>query len=571
MTSMRMGAATGWRGERWARRRAAVAALAALLALPGALSAWQCELVEGRAAYWTEGERRGTVAIAGPLELRCAGGASARADSALYDADTRALRLFGRVSYEDGEASVTAASLELAPGQIVARGDVVYRGRASGVTLRAPVVAHTAAAAGRSARTVVPARGTATLPAAGSAPALSLSADAMAVADGRLRARGSVRAEAGELRASSDSAEVEPGAGGLVLAGRPRLEAPRASLSATTIALRRSADATAVRARGAARLVGAAFRLSAPALDIVVPAGPGAARAIATRAEERRGAGGAAARARPERPRLVAGEHWLEADSIETSVQGEVAREVVAVGGVDAGVSSDSAGPRIHAPSLRIALLEGGGFGGLAAGAGAARVPPGAVPGEAAVRVTSRDGELRGDSVALRPEGGGWEAVAVKRAELRLAADSSVASLPAELRARWVRADTLWVQAADGAGAAPIVDALARRLSSLRASGGAAPASLLYSMAASGERRGGTYLSARRIRLAFSGGRVVEVQADGDVRGLLLRAAPAAAPSGRRPGAPPRRRRRRPVRSRPPRARAAAARPRVGAAPGRMA
>lgn len=563
MTSMGMGAER--RGERWARRRVAAAALAALVAVPGALSARQCELVEGRAAYWTEGERRGTVVIAGPLELRCTGGASARADSALYDAETRALRLFGRASYADGEASVTAASLELAPGQIVARGDVVYRG-ASGVTLRAPVVAHTAGAAGRSARTVVPARGTATLAAAGSAPALSLSADAMEVAGGRLRARGSVRAEAGELRASSDSAEVELGAGGLTLAGRPRLEAPRASLSATTIGLRRSADGTAVRARGAARLVGAAFRLSAPALDIVVPAAPGAARAIATWAEERPGAG-----ARAERPRLVAGEQWLEADSIEASVEGDAAREVVAAGGVDAGVSSDSAGPRIRAPSLRIALLGGGGFGGLAAGAGAARAWPGAVPGEAAVRVTSRDGELRGDSIALRAEGGGWEAVAVRRAELRLAADSGVASLPVELRARWVRADTLWVQAADGAGGAPIVDALARRLSSLRASGGAAPASLLYSMAGSGERRGGTYLSARRIRLAFSGGRVVEVQADGDVRGLLLRAAPAAAPSGRRPGAPPRRRRRRPARSRRPRAHAASARPRVGAAPGRVA
>lgn len=265
--------------------------------------------------------------------------------------------------------------------------------------------------------------------------------------------------------------------------------------------------------------------------------------------------------------RLDTEEYRLAGDTVTVEVESDTLRSVLAVGA--ATLETDDV--NVDAPLIRIGFVDGElhqlvALGGdrVAADPGVARPTDVETRGAAAqARVVSPDFRMIADSIeALAPARRLERVVAIGAAfGERLPTDSlaraEADTLPDFIAHDWVRGDTIVaVFAADTTteADAPLVpdvavetvdaaDATAqpeRVLESLNVRGGEQPASSAYRVRDDNDPDAGftiNYLLAREIRVAFVGGEVKRVEAEGEIQGIYLRPTVAnsiATPAGRR-------------------------------------
>ncbi len=313
-------------------RRFAVALcalLAALLPATARAQAGSCELVENRSVTQSMQNGSAVFSVAGPLLVRCSGGAAIRADEANIFQSTSEVHLFGNVSYQDPEKRLTSNNATYASGTglLHATGDVVYTDLATGSTLRGPVVDYYRPQAGRPVAQVIaqqrPHLSLASQPRPGQ-PAeepLEVDADQTTIAGDALSASGSVVIHRSDLDAQSSTAQYNRGTGDLNLRGAARVQGDRFGVSGEVIDAR--VPETGIEqliARRDAVLTGEDIRVTAPELQLYF------ADDLLQRLVGRRADGDSA------RPLISSRGFRLEADSLEALSPTQRLDQVVAIG-----------------------------------------------------------------------------------------------------------------------------------------------------------------------------------------------------------------------------------------------
>ena len=235
--------------------------------------------------------------VSGPVEVHCGTDVIIRADSAHNTG--RELRLIRDVFYQDSAQIMTSetATYEREIGRVTARGNVVVRDRAGPSVVRGTELQYDREMPNRpEARIVVRGRpraylyedGTPPLP-AGLEPspgmrivgndtipaALQVDADRLELqGENRILAHGRVQMIREEIRAFSDAADYDRGAGRMQLTGTARIEGEGYELFGDRIDANLAEDELErVRSEGNAQLVGEAIDVRAPAIDIALAAG----------------------------------------------------------------------------------------------------------------------------------------------------------------------------------------------------------------------------------------------------------------------------------------------------------
>lgn len=313
--------------------------------------------------------------LRGGVRIVCTGGVSIDADSAESHSVTGERRFIGRVFYRDSLKTLEADRVDYFDhdGRILARGEeVVLTDIEKGSVVRGTELEYFREMEHRpEARAIVrgrphailydgPAPATATLDAPADAagggadaedrPPLEIDADWMEMLGERVfRAIGQVEIQRGEMRGWADEAEFDQLEDRMLLTGNARVEEESYALAGEEIEAWREEEALhEVIASGDAILTSKEMRMDAPKirilfhegeLDRLIAFGPRTATETADTADA---ASPETVRATasdpdlpgigPARPRVIAEEFWLIADSIDALTTGQRLTEVIAVG-----------------------------------------------------------------------------------------------------------------------------------------------------------------------------------------------------------------------------------------------
>lgn len=309
------------------RRRAGSLAFALLLAAAGSASAQagSCDLVESQRV-----ERNpitGIIQIEGPFLVRCEGGAVLRASQGTLSEYSRELVLVGNVHFEDPEQTLTAdnATYTSPIGRLYATGNVVFTNRTEGSTIRGPELEYYRPMEGRPDAivnagqrphlTLQPRERT-----EGSEP-LEIDADRVSI-QGRsdLSAFGDVVIRRSDLDARAAEARYQEDTEALELRGNAEIRNEDFALAGEVIHADLAEGALEhVQARTGAALEGKDLTVTAAELQMFFT------DELLQRAVARGGEGDA-------RPRAVARNFRLTADSIDALTPGQELEQVIAIG-----------------------------------------------------------------------------------------------------------------------------------------------------------------------------------------------------------------------------------------------
>ena len=463
--------------------RAALIALAAAvpcIAAPAQAQQRQCDLIDRGLNARTEQVQIGGMSVINfldPFLFRCTDGTELRANRGTLNQTTRELQLWGDVFFEDPVRTLTAdeATYQSAISRLHARGNVFFRNREEGSTIRGPELEYFSAtetrpepqvhAQQRPHLTLQPReRGE-------DAEPLEIDADQVTIfGQDQLHASGSVVITRTNMRATSREAQYNGETGGLELRGDAVIRSDEYDLAGEVVQAQTDDGVLRhVHARTAASLTGEDLNVTAPDLQLFF-ADELLQRAVA-RGEPPREADEAAVGAVAARERAIATSRTfrLEADSIDALVPAQRVEQVVAIG---------------SARGESIDTLE-------------ARGRPGSAEGDAAL---DRPGEQpqAADSVEARV----------------LASDMTEGD--------WIRGDTItgYFSTPDTATApgdtAVVLDRIIARGSALS----------LYRMekdgAQPGDRRGINFLVGDVIALTFTEGELEMAEVEGLLKGIFL-------------------------------------------------
>lgn len=466
-----------------------VSAAALLFGGPADAQQRRCDLIDRGMNTRTEQVDVGGMAIINihdPFLVRCTDGTELRANRGVLNQTTRQLQLWGDVFFEDPARTLTAdeATYNSGMSRLYARGNVIFRNREEGSTLRGPELEYFAVTETRPlAQVHARQRPHLTLQPrerAEESEPLEIDADQVTIlGQDQLSAVGSVVITRSDMRSTAREAQYNGATGRLVLRGGSTIASGEYDLAGEVIEARTDDGVLEhVHARIEASLAGKDLTVTAPDLQLFFE------NELLNRAVARTGAAagdedGAA------RDRAVATSRTfrIEADSIDALVPGQRVEQVVAIGAAR-GESIDTLAVR---PSAERAMSGSGADAPLAA---AGDGPPGVRPDDPGEIAVDQDW-IRGDTLI------------------------GYFGTPAEAEGVQAPGDT-----------AVVLERIVARGSALS----------LYRMekqdAAADDRLAINFLAGEIIDLTFAGGELELATVDGLHKGIFLDPAPPEVPTG---------------------------------------